>query len=332
MSVIDVQNNLGIPKYKQIIQSIENALLDGVLNKGDKLPSVNSIRDQFDLSRDTVFMAFKELKSRGIIDSVAGKGYYIKSADVNVSQKVFLLFDELNAFKEDLYTSFLDHLEPHVKVDIFFHHFNEHVFERLIEDGMGAYNYYVIMPANIKQSAKIISRLPVDKTYILDQMPPELRSYPSVFQNFEKDIYESLMKAQPFFEKYEKLVLLFPQTKQPLGMLKGFQNFRKTASIETEVIESLRDRTVRNGEVYLILEDNDLIWFIKHIKEKELELGKDVGLISYNDTLLKEVVEGGITTISTDFKLMGERLAKMISHNEQLQIENPNKLTIRNSL
>ena len=45
-----------------------------------------------------------------------------------------------------------------------------------------------------------------------------------------------------------------------------------------------------------------------------------------------EIVEGAITTISTDFKMMGKRLAEMILNEEKAQIENPNHLIIRNSL
>ena len=48
------------------------------------------------------------------------------------------------------------------------------------------------------------------------------------------------------------------------------------------------------------------------MKSENLTLAKDIGVISYNDTLLKEIVEGGITTITTDFNVMGKRLAEMI--------------------
>ena len=94
----------------------------------------------------------------------------------------------------------------------------------------------------------------------------------------------------------------------------------------------MEDFIPQKGEAYLILDDRDLIVLIKKVKELNLEIGKDVGIISYNDTLLKEIVEGGITTISTDFKQMGKRLAEMIAKNEKLNIENPNALIIRNSL
>ena len=69
------------------------------------------------------------------------------------------------------------------------------------------------------------------------------------------------------------------------------------------------DRELEKGEVYLIPDDRNLIRIIKKMKEKKFVLGNDIGIISYNDTLLKEIVEGGITTISTDFKKMGATLA-----------------------
>jgi len=61
-------------------------------------------------------------------------------------------------------------------------------------------------------------------------------------------------------------------------------------------------------------------------------MANEIGIISYNDTLLKEIVEGGITTISTDFNAMGKRLAEMILNNENLKIENPNRLIVRRSI
>ena len=70
----------------------------------------------------------------------------------------------------------------------------------------------------------------------------------------------------------------------------------------------------------------------KKIKQEKLILAKDIGVISYNETMLKEIVEGGITTISTDFNLMGENLAKMVLNNQQVKIANPSGIILRKSL
>ncbi|MBJ6369835.1 GntR family transcriptional regulator [Snuella sedimenti] len=332
MGIVAIQNKSGVPKYKQIVTSIENAIADGVIKKGDKLPSINSIRDKHEVSRDTVLSAFNELKTRGIVQSIAGKGYYVSSESVNVNQKVFLLFDELNAFKEDLYSSFLNALGENIHVDIFFHHFNHDLFNKLIYDNIGNYNYYVIMPANLKNTNQAIEKLPIEKVCILDQIHGELDGYSAIYQNFEHDIFNNLTKGMRLIKNYKKLILLFSEDKQPQGMLKGFKRFVSENNLDFEVISSIRDRMPKEGEVYIIPDDRNLIRIIKKIKEEKLRLGKSIGIISYNDTMLKEIVEGGITTISTDFNKMGARLAQMIINKEQARIENPNNLILRKSL
>lgn len=332
MSIVTIKEKSGIPKYKQIVISVEEAILDGSLKKGDRLPSLNSIKNKNSLSRDTVLTAFNELKARGIIHSIVGKGYYVNSVDVDVNQKIFLLFDELNSFKEDLYNAFLTRLGDHIQVDIFFHHFNSDVFNKLINDNIGDYTAYVIMPANLKNTEQIIQRLPKDKVYILDQTHEGLKDYPSVFQNFEKDIYQGLEAALQPIKTYNKLILLYPASRQPEGILFGFNLFCSHHGLQSEVIDKLADRELAKGELYIILDDKNLIRIIKKVKEINLSIAKDIGIISYNDTLLKEIVEGGITTISTDFNLMGQRLAQMILNKEFAQIENPNRLIVRKSL
>jgi len=332
MGIVSVKKESSTPKYKQIVASIENAIVNGALKKGDKLPSLNSIKNQHSLSRDTVLMAFNELKTRGVVQSIVGKGYYVTSEDIDVTQKVFLLFDELNSFKEDLYNSFLRNLGDNVQVDIFFHHFNKDMFAKLINDNVGNYSYYVIMPANLSDTKQVLERLPDDKVYILDQTQTELNKYPSVHQNFEKDIYDGLIEGIPLIKKYKKIILSFSPEKQPKGILAGFELFCVNQGFDYEVVASVQDRKPKKGEVYIVLDDKSLIRIIKKIKEQQLILGNEVGIISYNDTLLKEIVEGGITTISTDFNLMGARLAQMILGKEHIQVENPNSLIIRKSL
>ena len=332
MDIIYIEDKIGIPKYKQIVISIEDAIQKGHLKKGSQLPSINSLRDRHSLSRDTVMTAFNELKMRGIVHSVVGKGYYISSVAIETKQKIFLLFDELNSFKEDLYNSFLNALDDTVEVDIFFHHFNIKIFNKLIENNIGAYNTYVIMPANLRDTDLIISRLPEESVYILDQTHAEISKYASIHQNFSRDIQVGLSEAKPLLSKYTKLVILFSEAKQPKGMLEGFISFCKANMFTYETIETFQNRELTLGEVYIIPDDRNLIRLIKLLKEQKLVLGKDIGVISYNDTMLKEIVEGGITCISTDFKTMGKRLAEMITNNEQIQIENPSNFILRNSL
>ena len=332
MKIISIQNNLGIPKYKQIILSIEKSIEAGKLVKGDRLPSVNKVCLVFSLSRDTVLQAYEELKKRGIIYAIPAKGYYVKSIEITIKQKVFLLFDELNIFKEDLYNSFLESIGKEVQVDIFFHHFNIKVFQKLINDSNGNYTKYVIMPTYLVEAASIIKTLPVNEVFILDQTNPELKSYPAIYQNFTKDIYEGLLKGKSKLIKYEKLIMIFPGFREPLGMKQGFENFCTDNAFDYEIITEFVNREIKSGEVYIIPNDRDLVRVIEKSKLQNLKLGQEFGIISYNETPLKKVVENGITTISTDFGAMGRIAAQMILEGRKEQIENKCSVMIRNSL
>jgi DNA-binding LacI/PurR family transcriptional regulator len=112
----------------------------------------------------------------------------------------------------------------------------------------------------------------------------------------------------------------------------GFKKFCKDFKFSYTVITDFKDREIKKGEVYIIPDDRDLVKVIEKSKLQNLKLGVDFGIISYNETPLKKVVENGITTISTDFVSMGKILAQMILNGKKEQIENKSTLIIRNSL
>lgn len=332
MNIISIQNNIGVPKYKQIIHSIEKAIEGEKLAKGDRLPSVNKVCLAFSLSRDTVLLGYDDLKKRGIIYAIPGKGYYVKSVEISIKQKIFLLFDELNIFKEDIYNSFLKNIGKNVQVEIFFHHFNVQVFHKLINDSNGNFTKYIIMPTNLIDVADVIKTLPVNDVIILDQINDELKSFPAIYQNHKKDIFEGLVKGKSKLNKYNKLILIFPGFREPLGMKTGFVQFCNEYSFDYEVISEFIDSEITIGSVYIIPNDRDLVSVIEKARQQNLKLGTDFGIISYNETPLKKVVSNGITTISTDFTTMGKLLAQMVLTGNKKQIENKNALIIRNSL
>jgi DNA-binding transcriptional regulator YhcF (GntR family) len=332
MKLLQIENSSTLPKYKQIVLSVEMAIADQRLFRNDKLPSVNKISLEFGISRDTVLLAYEELKKRGIVYAIPGKGYYVKSVEFSFEQRIFVLFDELNAFKEELYNSFLKAMDNRAQIDIYFHHFNIEMFKKLINESNGNYSKYIIMPTNLKGTIPYIKGLPRQDVYILDQTNPELKDYPSVHQNFVTDIYNALSKGISLLKKYEKLYLIYPGHKEPFGMVEGFQIFCKEFDFEHQIISDFTNEEIKKGSVFIIPNDEHLVNVIIQAKKQQLLLGTDFGIISYNDTSLKKVVENGITTISTDFKAMGQTLAEMVVNNKKEQLENPSQLILRKSL
>ena len=74
----------GRPIYTQIIDDIREKIALGVLEPGEKLPSVRELACELAINPNTIQRAYRELESRGLIVTVAGKGCFVSgSADGN---------------------------------------------------------------------------------------------------------------------------------------------------------------------------------------------------------------------------------------------------------
>ena len=319
-------------KYKQIVSYVIDGIHDGTLKKGDWIPSINEFRERYNFSRDTVFAGLIELKTRGIIDSNQGVGYYITSTNTEFKHKIFLLFNEFNFFKEDLYNSFMEAIGDSAMVDIYFHNYNRKVFETLVNEANYKYTTYIIMSGKFEGIEPLLKKLSGD-VYLLDHYHPELKGkYSSVFQNFEKDTYEALVSGLEYLRKYNHIYMVQKDEKEPTERYDGLCSFCNEYNFEKEYILTTKNRVIQKGEVYIVVNDRDLIYLLKQSEQQGLLPGIDFGIISYNDTPLKELLVGGITTLSTDFNIMGKTMAFLINTKSIETIENPWKLNIRKSL
>ena len=154
-----------------------------------------------------------------------------------------------------------------------------------------------------------------------------------IYQDFEKNIYSALVELNPKLKKYRKIKLLLrKRTYQPVEIKKGFFKFCGQFAYDFEIVEEIENSPIEEGAVYINLKENDLVVLIKKIKETNLILGKDIGIVSYNETPLKEVLLEGITVISTDFENLGKKAGEIILNNEIVCTENPFNVISRNSL
>ncbi|MEP6931998.1 MAG: substrate-binding domain-containing protein, partial [Flavobacterium sp.] len=101
--------------------------------------------------------------------------------------------------------------------------------------------------------------------------------------------------------------------------------------INFEILNEVYDDMIlKKGDLFITIEESDLVNLMKQIRDKKLVLGEDIGVISYNDTPLKELL--GITVMSTDFNVMGETAARMILNKEKGQVKVPFNFIDRNSI
>ena len=342
---IIIDENSRVPKYQQVIDSIIHNISVGNLTMDQKIPSINMFSEEFYLSRDTVEKAYSILKERNIITSIRGKGYYISRTKLISKLNILFLMNKLSSYKLRTYNHFIDSIGANSHTDLHIYHCDENIFLNILEKNKSAYDYFVIMPhfktEDLKHQSftdnvlKAIEQIPDEKLVLLDNSKPIFNSKTvEIFQDFENDIYFALNQGLSKIKKYEKIILVYPENAVypfPKRILHGFRKFCIEHNLDFEVLEKVYDDMIlKKGDLFITIEESDLVNLVKQIREDEFELGKDIGVISYNETPLKELL--GITVMSTDFKVMGETAANMILNNQKGKIKVPFNFIERDSL
>jgi DNA-binding transcriptional regulator YhcF (GntR family) len=313
--------NSSKPKYQQLIDGIIDGINSGLLEHGKQLPSINKVASEFNMARMTVTKAYDDLREKGLISSHHGKGFYVSSTNTKNALRVFILMDALTPYKEILYESIIQHLGD-VSHNLFFHYHDIELFEELITNNLGKYNHYIILPHFNKSVARIVSKIPKDKLLVLDINIKEFSDdYSILYQNFESNIYQGLSTSLEKVKKYQQINLVLSSKSfqyTPDGIIEGFTNFCTENNLEFDIIPDLDDDyELQVNQAYIVFREYDLIKMINWTTKHKLKVGKDIGIISYDDTPLKEIIAEGISVISNDFKKMGERASEMIINREK---------------
>ncbi len=326
------------PKYRQIINAIINDIEKGLLQKDDHLPSINELSFEYDIARDTVEKAYGELKEKNIITAVRGKGFFVNGLKGS-KLRVLLILNKLSAYKKLIYYSFLHTLGDKATVDLQVHHYNAVILKKILDDNKGKYHYYVVMPHFFEGLTEVnpideLKKIAPDELVILDKNLPELEgNYTSIYQDFENDIYEALEEGEPLINKYNELCLVFPEgNNYPNEIVRGFKKYCNHYNKSHQVVENAHLQKIKRGVLFIVIAESDLVDLVKKAIEKNFQLGKDIGIISFNETTLKEILAGGIATISTHFEAMGSTAATLILQKQTIKIKNPFSLIRRASL
>ena len=335
--IISIDYQSATPKYRQLANSILASIRKGQLQKDDVLPSINELSFQFEISRDTAEKGYKYLKEIGVLGSVPGKGFYISNTNLDKGLKIFLLFNKLSAHKKIIYDALIAALPDTASVHFYIYNNDFSFFKKLIQNNKNEYSHYVIIPHFMEggeQAAEIMNSIDKSKLVLLDKLVPGVvGNYGAVYENFEQDIYKALTQARELLARYHTIKIIFPAHSYfSLEILRGFEKFCIENNFKHDVVHDLAESTISWGEVYINLMESDLVILIERIISQKFEIGKDIGVISYNETPLKKIILNGITTISTDFQLMGEKTAEVILNGSTQHIEIPFYLTLRNSL
>ena len=332
-----IQSSSKIPKYQQLVNSIVRQIESGQLKQGDRLPSIIESSLDYNLSRDTVERGYKLLHQKGMITSVYRRGYFVDGLTVNPKMKIFFLLGEITERNRAIYRAFTKSFGKKALVDMFLYHYKKDIFQQLLEENLGRYHYYLIAPHLLEYAddiLKTIKKVPDDKLIIIDKDIDWLTSTcGTVCKNFENDTLQCLEQIRARLARYKKLHLVIPEDEfcHP-GIISGFKIFCQENGWPYTIMDGLEDEEPVRDEAYFIINDKDLAVFIKKIREKNIKIGKETGVVSFDDNGFKEILEQGITVITSDSEKIGETAASIITHDTKQKVVFKSKVIVRNSL
>ena len=316
-------------KVTQLADTLSQAISRKEFLEGDSLPSINQLSAHYGVSRDTVFMAYLDLRERGLIESTPGKGYYVTSQVTNV----LLLLDQYTPFKEALYNSFVKRLPINYKVDLLFHQYNERLFNTIIRESVGKYNKYIVMNFDNEKFSTALNKINPARLLLLDFGKFEKSKYFYICQDFDESFYQALLTLEDKMHKYRHIVFLFSKgLKHPQSSKEYFIRFCEEQGFSYEIQEDIENLVVQKGAAYIAIKQQDVVKVVKQGRLEGLKCGKDFGLLAYNDIPSYEVIDEGITSLTIDWEMMGNEAANFVLNDASVQKYLPTGVRLRKSL
>ncbi|MCW2120501.1 GntR family transcriptional regulator [Flavobacterium sp. 7A] len=331
--IISLKQISTLSKHEQLVQGIIECIENESLVVGDQLPSINQMVENIGFARKTIVKAYEELKDRGLVESKKIKGYFILSNKTDVVLKVALLLYSFHRFQEEFYNSFRKELGERYQIDIYVHHNNLDAFENIISNIHGKYGAYVVAPIENPLVRPLLETIEPSRLLIIDRYLDLGVHYSYIAQEFEHSTHDRLTEILEIVKKYNKIVLYFRNDADyPIGVLKGFERFVAENGLIGEIEKNYRPDSVQAGVLYFFIDDTDLWELFRDCRKLNLVIGQDVGLLSHNDHIIKEIIAGGIATISTNFNEMAIKAADYVKHGILIHEIIPADFIQRNSL
>ena len=86
--ILQINFKSGLPIYLQIADQIRAAAASGALRPGEALPSIRPLAEELRVNRNTIAKAYAQLESQGVIETLPGRGCFLKENQSALRKKV----------------------------------------------------------------------------------------------------------------------------------------------------------------------------------------------------------------------------------------------------
>src|SRR4029077_889412 len=96
--LLQINFKAGKPVYLQVVDQIKAAAASGTVQTGEPLPSIRPLAEELRVNRNTIAKAYAELESQGVIETIPGKGCFLKPNNSPLKKEVRrkLLIEEID--------------------------------------------------------------------------------------------------------------------------------------------------------------------------------------------------------------------------------------------
>jgi len=322
-----------LSKHEGIVQGVLDAIDANELHVNSPLPSVNYFIQHLGYARETFAKAYRDLIAHGVVESKNRKGYFVVSNNTQMSQKVAVVLYAYDTFQDTLVTELRHNLPEEITVDLFFHHNNIETFEDIFNRIKGRYTMYIVAPIDNKESRVLLESIEPSKLLIIDRFMDLGNDNCYISQEFEESTFAVFEELYPKIKKYDEIVFFFREnTAEPDEIKRAFLRFIKKNKLKGQIKKQYRSGELEKNKLYFTIHNPELYQMLKEVQQKNWKLGTDLGILSHNDDVIKEIISGGITTFSVNFGEIGKEAAKYVLSREKVQQIVSTHLVDRNSV
>jgi len=305
-------------KYQQVVKAVIDDIEGGVLSIGDRLPSINEACLDWYISKDSVKRAYETLSQLGLITSIYRKGYFISGKTNRRFQRVLMITGQLTESVKQLHASIASQAGEGVLIDICTYNHHQDLLRELIEKHIGNYHYFLLTPhlSGIDApTVQCLKSLPGNQLILVgSQWKEVIRHGHQIGYGSESVLFDALENKLAVLKKYKKLNLVLPeQDFCSSDYIRAFKKFSIQYHFDFELIDELRNDDIRPNEAYFVTDSADLIKLVDFSQMRSLTLGRDLGIVSFNENEYSRFLAGGISVISQPSAELGWLITRILA-------------------
>src|SRR3974390_747046 len=86
--IFQINYKSGKPVYLQVVDQVKAAAASGALQAGDSLPYIRPLAEELRVNRNTIAKAYSELENLGVIETLPGKGCFLKEKNSPLRKEI----------------------------------------------------------------------------------------------------------------------------------------------------------------------------------------------------------------------------------------------------